>query len=140
MTKTRSLLIGLFAALCLNACILEEEKSCTLIYCQDSVTLTVIDKAMGSPIESFKGSATVGGKVIDFECSPDKRGDTEYNCFGPNSVTIKGAPPNSVTVNITSPGEPTEEIITLMPTTREPNGPGCGTCTQATATIKVAAE
>lgn len=138
MTKTRYLWIGLIAALCLNACILdnadEDKRSCTLIYCEDSITLTAIDRNMGTPVESFKGTVTTGGTTTAIECNVDKRSGPGYDCFGPNSVKIKGAPSNSVIVNIA--GEP-EEIIRLTPITREPNGPGCGFCTQASATMKV---
>lgn len=137
MTKTPAISFGL-AALCLNACILDsEERSCTLALYEDNLMLTAIDYNMGTPVERFKGSATMGTTITEFECGDETSRGPGYECFGPNQVRIKGTPTDSVTIKITSSGVPTEEIIPLTPTTSEPNGPGCGFYTQAQATMKV---
>lgn len=137
MTKINTLFFGL-AALCLNACILDsDERSCTLALYEDGVLLTAIDYNMGTPVERFKGSATMGSTITEFECGYETISGPGYHCLGPNKVKIKGTPTDSVTIKITSSGVPTEETIALSPTTSEPNGPGCGFYTQAQATMKV---
>jgi len=118
----RILTIVLLAATSLCAC---HGTTCTLVACQSGITL-LFTGPDGEPVSDVRGTLTVDGTEIEFDCLPDDYDDT-IHCFeGGVSVVIDGGETAQLTVTTSDDLLEMSGELTLDFEDVYPNGEECG--------------
>ncbi|MHB1265805.1 MAG: hypothetical protein ACYC1S_15540 [Gemmatimonadaceae bacterium] len=99
------------------------EQVCTLLPCPNGLTVTVANTPAGQVVVR----ATVPGSTNEYvaECSGGSVCSVYFSDFTPPSVTLV----------VTAGGTTRTQTVAPVYTTRQPNGPNCGTCRNATVAI-----
>jgi hypothetical protein len=116
------LIVILFAG-----CSAFDEQACTLIGCEDGLSLRLIDAPMDQFLLEVEEAE---GEIHQFECG------TRHHCDG--AVFIPGVSADRVTVRVTVNESVVEREVALTYDLVQPNGPGCPPiCRQATAEVSL---